>query len=111
MRHMKFDFATLGTAIEADWPVKIPVPQDGGTVVVQDLTVRFRMVPEDELNLLGDGAAGNKASLRAVVIGFGKGVDEPFTAELFDQMLLKPYVRLALSNAYRDFCLGAPAKN
>lgn len=109
---MKFDFAALDAAIEADWPVTIPVPQDGGKVTEQTLSVRFRMVDEAELTALGEGLEGSKASLRAVVVGFGKGEDTPFSAELFEKMLAKPYVRLALNNAYRDFALGqVAAKN
>jgi len=107
---MKFDFAALDAAIEADWPVTINVPQEGGEVQQQKLTVRFRMVDEVEMQKLGDGLNGNKASLRACVIGFGKGEETPFSAELFDKMLTKPYVRLALSNAYREFCLGQVAE-
>lgn len=109
---MKFDFAALDSAIEADWPVTVPVPQDGGTVINQTLTVRFKMVSETDLAAMGDGIEGSKASLRAVIIGFGKGEDTPFSPELLDKMLAQPYVRLALNNAYRDFALGqVAAKN
>ena len=107
---MKFEFAKLDAAIEADWPVKISVPQDGGGVEVQNLTVRFLMVDEAELSKLGDGLEGSKASLRKVVVGFGRDETTPFTSELLDKMLTRPFVRLALNNAYRDFCLGQVAE-
>ena len=33
---VKFDFKTLKTGFEADWPVTVNVPQDGGTVEKQE---------------------------------------------------------------------------
>ncbi|MDZ4374764.1 MAG: hypothetical protein U1C74_25575 [Phenylobacterium sp.] len=108
---MDFKFATLDSAIEADWPVTINVPQDGGKVSAQKLMVRFRLVDEEELTKNGDGLEGSKATLRQVVVGFGKSVTEPWSAELFEKMLAQPYVRLGLNNAYRDFAVGIAAKN
>ena len=32
---LKFDFKTLEQPFEADWPVLVPVPQDGGGVQEQ----------------------------------------------------------------------------
>ena len=103
---MKFNFAALDAPIEADWPVTIKVPQDGGKTLEQYLTVRFRMGSEVELAKLGDGVEGSIASIRAVVVGFGKNEETPFTPELLEKMLAAPYVRLGLLNGYREFALG-----
>lgn len=109
---MKFDFASLQEkAFENDWPVNVQVPQEGGKTQEQTFMVRFRFVPEEELQALGDGVEGAKASLREVVAGFGKGEEEEFSEELFELMLTRPYVRLALNKAYGEFVLGVAAKN
>jgi hypothetical protein len=108
---MKFDFATLESEIEADWPVEISVPTDGGGVSKQTLTVRFRMISDDALSALGDGLKGAKASLRRVIVGFGHDEPTPFSAELLEKMLDRAYVRQALTMGYGQFALGIEAKN
>ncbi|MEW5687422.1 MAG: hypothetical protein AB1942_21100 [Pseudomonadota bacterium] len=103
---MKFDFAALDAPIEAVWPVRANVPQDGGTVVVQTFNVRFVMADETELLELGRSAEGVIDTFRKVIKGVevdGVFVDDP---AFLSKVLSKAYVRIALQTAYREFCLG-----
>lgn len=107
---MKFDFASLDAPYEADWPVNIPVPQDGGKIQKQKVILRFRTVPDGDLIEMGQGAEAAKAGLRAVVVGFGKAEEQTFSPALLDLMLERAYVRLALIAAYGEFALGQAAE-
>lgn len=111
MRHMKFDFERLEHEIEADWPVRCNVPQDGGKVQEEIFQVRFRLHPDTELVHMGLGLTAQKESLRKCVVGFGKEETQVFTPELFDRMLNQAFIRYALISAYGDFALGIAAKN
>jgi hypothetical protein len=108
---MKFDFATLASEIEADWPVTVGVPLDGGKADEQTFTVRFRLVGEQELLDFGEGLDQSKAALRRVIVGLGRSEGKELTPELLEQLLAAPYVRVALNKAYGQFALGMPAKN
>jgi hypothetical protein len=108
---MKFDFGSLDSAFEADWPVTVQVPLDGGKSEEQTFQVRFRLVDDEELAQLGDGVEAQKKALRKVVVGFGKGEAETFSAETLEKMLARAYVRSGLNRAYGQFVLGIPAKN
>lgn len=108
---MKFDYGSLDAPFEADWPVTVQVPQDGGESQEQKLVVRFRLVDDAELEALGEGVAAQKAALRQVVVGFGKSEEQAFSAELLERMLARAYVRNGLNKAYGQFVLGIPAKN
>lgn len=108
---MKFDFEALDHQIEADWPVKVSVPQDGGKVKVQEFSIRFRLLPDEELESLGNGVEAAKASLRLVIVGFGKGQDGELTEPLLEKMLSRAYVRSGLNTAYGEFALGIAPKN
>lgn len=111
MRHMKFDFEALDRQIEHDWPVRVSVPLNGGKVEVQEFSIRFRLVSDEELEALGQGVEGAKASLRAVIVGFGKDETADLTEALLEKMLDRAYVRSALNTAYGEFALGIAAKN
>ena len=108
---MKFDFGSLEKDIEADWPVRVQVPQDDGKVLEQTLSLRFRLHGDAELVSLGMGLEAVKAALRKCVVGFGRSEEQAFTPELFDQMMNRAYVRTAIVQAYGEFALGIPAKN
>lgn len=109
---MDFDFGALDKPFEADWPVTIQVPQEGGKLSPQKLMVRFKFVPEAELTAEGVGFEAQMAALRKVVVGFGKGETEKFTPELLDKMMQRPYVRAALNIGYSEFVTGLePTKN
>jgi hypothetical protein len=106
----KFDFGSLGQPFEATWPVRVPVPQDGGTVVTQEFLARFRLLSsqqEEEAKTSEDP----DAFFRAFWIGLGGEAAEEFTPDLVALMLGRVYVRRALLNAYYEFVSGTPAKN
>jgi len=107
----KFNFKTLGSPIEADWPVKIPVPQDGGTVEIQELDVRFVLLTAEQIKALDAKDDAIKNALRAAITGFGKTEPTKFTPELLEQLLAMPFVLRALNLAYGEFSIGVAAKN
>ena len=108
---MKFDFGSLEREFEADWPVRVAVSQDGGKVAHHEFTVRFRLIPEQELIDFGEGLEQTRAGLDRVIVGFGKRETETWSPEMLDRMCERPAVRVALIKAYAEFVLGAPAKN
>jgi hypothetical protein len=108
---MKFDFATLATGIERDWPVLVDVPQDGGGTMEQEFSVRFRLVDQEELEAQGPGVKGQKAALRLVIAGLGADEEQAFTPAFLEQLLAPPYMRNALNLAYTKFAHGVAAKN
>ncbi len=108
---MKFDFGSLEREFEAEWPVRVAVSQDGGKVQHHELTVRFRLVSEQELLDFGEGLQETRAALERVIVGLGKRETETWSPELLDQMVARTAVRVALIKAYGEFVLGAPAKN
>ena len=106
----KFDFGSLDQPFEADWPVTVNVPQDGGTVKEEGFMARFRLLDQAALDAV-TADADKDAFLAAFWIGFGAGQAEVFTPELFSGSMQRQYVRAALVNAYYGFAAGAPAKN
>lgn len=123
----KFDFKSLDTGYEADWPVSVPVPIDGGTVEMRDFMARFRTLTKAEIEALeqaekdrdadGEGAKALawletfKATIRLGFVGFGKGENETLTPELFDKLWGHPPTQGALIKAWRTFVQVSPAKN
>lgn len=105
---LKFDFKTLEQPFEADWPVIVPVPQDGGAVQEQEVTVRFRTLTPDENETVDKAADPGAAKLRLAIVDV-RG--ETFSAELVEKLLGRGYVYMALLKGYAKFVLGQPAKN
>lgn len=112
---VKFDYQGLSQAFEADWPVHVQVPQDGGTTEEQVFEARFRLYEEPEV---AEGETPppppeDAEFLRTVFVGLA-GPDAP-TGPDFERvrelMLRRTYVRLAIFRAYNRFQAGAPAKN
>jgi hypothetical protein len=111
---VKFNFKGLDEPFEADWPVSVQVPQDGGSVEEQTFMARLRLLSEEDLDLVRRGGPdGNdpNAFTKAFWVGFGASEQEAFTPELRDLMLGRPYVRLALHQAYGAFSQGIVTKN
>ncbi|WP_333896283.1 hypothetical protein [Brevundimonas aurantiaca] len=106
---LKFDFKTLEQPFEADWPVIVPVPQDGGGVQDQEMTVRFRTLTPEEIETVDkDKIDPGAAKLRLAIVDV-RG--ETFSAELVEKLLARGYVYMALLKAHAKFVLGQPAKN
>lgn len=105
---LKFDFKSLEHSFEADWPVSVQVPQDGGETQEQTFDVRFRTLTPAEQAETEKAADPQGAKLRLALVDV-KG--ETFTPELVDQLLSRGWVLLGLLRAYTKFVLGQPAKN
>lgn len=108
---VKFDFARLDQPFEADWPVLVQVPQDGGTVAEEQFMARLRMLSADELKSADKTDDPGRAVPRMAMIGFGKGEEQTFSPELLEKMMDVGYVRIALNRAYGQFSVGVAAKN
>lgn len=107
----KFDFGSLDRPFEADWPVKVNVPQDGGTVAEETFTVRFRVLTDDEMTAVEKHKEPSKELIRQAAIGFAQDAGAEFSPALLEQMLSRGFVRLALNRAYGEFAMGSAAKN
>jgi hypothetical protein len=108
---MKFDFGSLDRDIEADWPVRVSVPQDGGKAQEEVFLVRFRVTSDADLISLGMGVEAAKKSLRKCIVGLAQSEGRELTDELLTKMLDRAYIRTALVTAYSEFSLGIEAKN
>lgn len=107
----KFNFKRLGEPFEADWPVVVSVPQDGGTTINEEFTARFRLIPDTEMPAIIAADKDGKEVYRRCWVGFGKETNQEFTPEIFDQVLSVAYTRDALMAAYRKFAGGIAVKN
>ncbi|MFN3582617.1 hypothetical protein [Phenylobacterium sp.] len=52
----KFNFKRLEEPFEADWPVKVNVPEDGGKTTVEEFMARFRIVRDAQPPAIADPA-------------------------------------------------------
>jgi len=107
----KFNFKTLDQPFEADWPVTVPVPQDGGEVVEVSFMARFRLLTPKRLEELSSNASDADALYRDMMPGLAASEAEPLTDDQFKEMFGRPYIRNAILSAYRDFTNGVAAKN
>lgn len=124
----KFDFKTLGQPLEADWPVHVKVPVDGGKVEVRTFMARFRELTDEEKDkekaaseaaeaaLKADPSAkperiDPKDRLRRTFIGLGAGEDETLTDDLKEALLKEDRVYIALLTAWANFLNGVVEKN
>lgn len=105
---LKFDFKTLEQPFEADWPVTVQVPQDGGTVQEQTFDVRFRTLTPAEADEVAARPDPAESKIRKVLVDV-KG--EAFSSELVEQMIHTPWVFVGLLRAHTSFSLGEPVKN
>ena len=104
----------LKEEIEIDWPVDVPVPVDGGKFETQEFPARFRLLDQDKVDeiLEGKSESPDLALMRAALVGWGKdfcddkGKSVPYSDELRDRLLAKPYFRLAVARAYFDANTG-----
>lgn len=108
---VKFKFASLDEPFEAEWPVVVDVPQDGGTTAPQEFMARFRLLEGEAWKALED-STDPEALFKTFFIGLGaaEGPVEDFPA-LRDKMLGRAYVLKALRQAYFGFAAGVAVKN
>jgi hypothetical protein len=106
----KFDFKGLDQPFEADWPVTVQVPQDGGTVEPQTFMARFRMIPPETVQELIK-SDDQDLYVKTLFVGLGAGEEADDFEALRAKMLSRPYVRLAIQRSFSEFQAGVPAKN
>ncbi len=107
---IKFDFGALEAPFEADWPVTVHVPQDGGEVQEQTFMARFRLLDTGQLEALQKSETLD-AFVNSYWLGFGKTEERELDDGLREKMLGRPYIRRGLIDAYRKFMTGVPGKN
>jgi len=104
-----FKFESLDTPFEADWPVTVQVPRDGGTFEEQVFMARFRMLSVEDTTASTEAGENAQAFMRRYFVGLGGG--ETLTDELFTKLFIAPHTQRAIFNAWAGFQAGAPAKN
>lgn len=101
-----------------EWPVVVAVPQSGGTVQKQKMTVDFEILPQSEIDALmqeSRTADQDAALLMRVVKGWGQTKDEDtgealeYNAETCANLVDISYVRAALIRAYFEAASGNAA--
>ncbi|WP_374569688.1 hypothetical protein [Phenylobacterium sp.] len=111
---VKFSFATLEQPFEADWPVKVAVPLDGGGVEEQVFMARFRIElatsDEAEASPTPQAEATDAPKDFPFMVGLGKGEGE-LTDAMRAAMAARGYVRLAIYRAWQEFQHGVVPKN
>lgn len=108
----QFDFSSLDGPFEADWPVDVSVPQDGGAVKTERFMARFRLISADELKAMIAADDFEMDMLpKRYFVGFGLGETQIFSEALRESMIQRPYIKAALEKAYQAFAMGIAAKN
>lgn len=96
------------------WPVKVRIPQDGGTTEIQEFEARFRIVPS---SLFSDLLAqGPKAVIESVLEDWRavtniEKKELPFSPANRTAFMDYSYLLQALSEAYADAMLAGARKN
>jgi hypothetical protein len=95
--------------------VKVQVPVDGG-FKAQEFKATFRVVPPEETDRHDlHTTEGSTAFLRRVIVSLDDiGADGqilPYSDELRDRVLARPYARTALATTYFKAIAGARAGN
>lgn len=111
---IKFDFKTLETGFEADWPVQVGVPVDGGKIETREFMARFRTPKKAETEAaekIEDQAEKLKFIVKTGFIGLGAGETDTLTPDMFEQMWASSNVQVALIRAFGTFRTASPAKN
>jgi hypothetical protein len=111
----KFDFASLERPFEADWPVTVQEPKDGGYTTPKELSVRFRTLTDVDKDaiaaLKAAGGDGAREELRLAIVGFGKDETVEWSDDMFELLMGRSYVAMALFRAKAQFEMGSAVKN
>lgn len=107
---VKFKFESLEQPFEADWPVRVMTPQDGGGFVEETFMARFRYLEADELKASSEANEDGPTFMARYFVGLGKGEGE-LTEALRQRMWARAYVREAVALAWQEFQRGALPKN
>lgn len=96
--------------------VEIKVPAGGGHEM-QDMSVTFRVLPDEEIEAFDTRTTvGEREFLAVAVTNFEDIEDEdgkplPYSDSLRDRLIGLAYVRVALINAYHAALMGVRVKN
>ena len=104
----KFEFASLDRPFEADWPVVVQVPGDGGIVTPQTFMARLRLLSLEEIEATLEAPDFSARSLpRQFFVGFGREeiFDGDFEA-VRERLLEVAWTRDGLNGAYKQFAAG-----
>ncbi|HVY34998.1 MAG TPA: hypothetical protein VG960_11330 [Caulobacteraceae bacterium] len=107
----KFKFESLGQPFEADWPVLVPTPVDGGKTVDEEFMVRWRRLPADQAQVIEAGPDGAREVIRQSLVKVYDDEKDVMTPELVEQLLGETRVRLAFFRSLNSFAMGAAVKN
>lgn len=109
---VKFDFKGLGEVFEANWPVSISVPLDGGEVEVQTFTARFRLLDQATAEALMTNEDPDGYITSFFVDLPAEDLPDGMTFEAVRSLMLhRPYIRIGLIHAYSGFQAGIAVKN
>lgn len=95
------------------YPVIINVPIGGGKTAAQKFIAQFKLVPADDAN---KNLSDDSQYLATILFGWESISDHSgkplkFNDKNRDHLAQIGYFSLGVATAYRDFCLGLPAKN
>lgn len=99
-----------------NWPVIISIPQDGGGVQKQEISVDYLLLPQDQIDeIIGAEGYSDGDLLRIVVrrvtgVGDADGKALDYTPELLGRLIRKQYVRAAMVTTYFEAASGKKAK-
>lgn len=105
----KFDFKTLHTGFEADWPVEVRVPIDGGAFETQTFMARFKSLTKEEqaeLDAIEDRVGKAERLLELGWLGLAASEDHELTSADRAEMLNAPNVVTAIYTAFTAFRTG-----
>jgi len=107
----KFNYARRGEPLVVEWPVKVLTPTDGGKVLAEEFTAKFKIAPADRLTELAQEKpmTAHIDFLKEVFVGLGKDETETFDDALRDWMISQPYIMGALNRAYANCSNGNAA--
>ncbi len=103
-------FFPADTPREFDWPVTAQVPADGGPQK-QTFTARYRELSQTQMDAIKDDPQADVRLCEAALIGWQGVVDADGNEVKYndtrrDQLIARPYIRLAIATAYYDAIIG-----
>lgn len=99
------------------WPVNVEIPQDGGKVLANRFTVEFKLLDQDQIDIVTRETGNDRQFLQQVIhdwpdeVADETGQPLPCTPANIDRLTKIPYVRRALLAAFFEAVTGAVRKN
>ncbi len=110
----------MGFKIKSDntvkWPVKVSVPQDGGTFITQKFTGIIKLLDSEEFDRATEADDKDAALCKAALVGWegvqnDDGTEAAFSPELMEALCKVPYFRRPVIAAYSEAVQGGAIKN